>query len=191
MSVGVIILIVLAVVAIYIVSTYNKLIAEVETVKNSEKQIDIQLDRRSKVFDSLINVVKKYMDYEKTTLKDVVALRSQANTAKNNGDSAARIDAENQISSIAKGINIQFENYPDLKANQNVIQLQEEITSTENKLAFSKQAFNDSIEKYNAHKKSFFAGMVVNMFKKLNEDFIYWNISEDKKVELEESRVEL
>ncbi len=191
MSVGVIILIILAVLAIYIVSTYNKLIAEVETVKNSEKQIDIQLDRRSKVFDSLINVVKKYMDYEQTTLKQVVALRSQSNSAKSSGDMATRIDAENKISDIAKGISIQFEAYPDLKANQNVIQLQEEITSTENKLAFSKQAFNDSIEKYNAHKKSFFAGMVVNMFKKLNENFIYWNISEEKKEQLEESRVEL
>jgi LemA protein len=171
--------------------TYNKLIAEIETVKNSEKQIDVQLDRRSKVFDSLINVVKKYMDYEQTTLKDVVALRNTANQAKAKGDDKTRIAAENQISEVAKGINVQFENYPDLKANQNVIQLQEEITSTENKLAFAKQALNDSIERYNAHKRSFFAGVVVNIFKKLNENFVYWNISEEKKVELEASRVEL
>ena len=191
MSTLVIILVIVAIIVGYIVMTYNKLIAEIETTKNSEKQIDVQLDRRSKVFDSLINVVKKYMDYEQTTLKDVVALRSQANIAKEQGDNQTRMAAENEISKVAKGINIQFENYPELKANQNVLQLQEEITSTENKLAFAKQAFNDSIERYNAHKKSFFAGMIVNMFKKLNEHFVYWGITEEKKVQLEESRVEL
>ncbi|QIV95730.1 LemA protein [Allofrancisella inopinata] len=191
MSLGVILLIIVAAVAIYVVITYNKLIAEIETVKNSEKQIDVQLDRRAKVFDSLVNVVKKYMDYEQTTLKDIVALRSQANSAKQHGDVKTRIAAENQISELAKGINVQFENYPELKSNQNVIQLQEEITSTENKLAFAKQALNDSIERYNAHKKSFFAGIVVSLFKKLNENFIYWNISEEKKQQLEDSRVEL
>ncbi|AJI56120.1 lemA family protein [Francisella philomiragia] len=191
MSIGIILLIIIAIAAVYIVMTYNKLIAEIETVKNSEKQIDVQLDRRAKVFDSLVNVVKKYMDYEQTTLKQVVALRNQANLAKANGDIQERINAENQISDLAKGINVQFENYPELKANQNVIHLQEEITSTENKLAFAKQALNDSIERYNAHKKSFFAGMVVNIFKKLNEEFVYWNISEEKKQQLEDSRVEL
>lgn len=96
------------------------------------------------------------MDYEQTTLKQVVELRSQANQAQADGDEKTRIAAENKISQFAKGINVQFENYPELKANQNVIQLQEEITSTENKLAYAKQAFNDSIERYNAHKKSFF-----------------------------------
>ncbi|MED7818715.1 MULTISPECIES: LemA family protein [unclassified Francisella] len=191
MSFGIILLIIIAIVAIYIVMTYNKLIAEIETVKNSEKQIDVQLDRRAKVFDSLVNVVKKYMDYEQTTLKQVVALRSKANIAKEQGDIQTRIAAENKISDLARSINVQFENYPELKANQNVIQLQEEITSTENKLAFAKQAFNDSIERYNAHKKSFFAGIVVNFFKKLNENFIYWNISEEKKQQLEDTRVEL
>ncbi len=191
MSVGIIVLLVVLGLGAYIVMTYNKLIAEIETVKNNEKQIDVQLDRRAKVFDSLVNVVRKYMDYEKTTLKQVVALRNQANLAKENGDIQERISAENKISDFAKGINVQFENYPDLKANTNVIQLQEEITSTENKLAFAKQALNDSIELYTAHKRSFFAGVVVNMFKKLDETFTYWGISEEKKEAYEEARVEL
>ena len=191
MSVFIITLIMVLGLGAYVVMTYNKLIAEIETVKNSEKQIDVQLDRRAKVFDSLVNVVKKYMDYEQTTLKQVVALRNQANLAKENGDIQERINAENKISEFAKGINIQFENYPDLKANTNVIQLQEEITSTENKLAFAKQALNDSIERYTAHKKSFFAGMIVNFFKKLDENFTYWGISKEKKTQLEDSRVEL
>lgn len=181
MSTGIIILIVLVVIGGYIVMTYNALIAMIEAVRNNQKQIDIQLDRRFKVFESLINVVKKYMDYEQTTLKDVVALRNQAETAKASGDDKARMMAEDKISDIAAKINVVFEQYPDLKANQNCIQLQEEIVSTENKLAYAKQAFNDSIEKYNANKKSFFAAIVVGLFKgKLDFDFPYWQLSEDK-----------
>ncbi|WP_395946351.1 LemA family protein [Caedibacter taeniospiralis] len=192
MTALIIIVVILALIFIYVLMTYNSLIAEIETVKNSERQIDVQLDRRGKVFESLINVVKKYMDYEQTTLKDVTALRNQAIHAKAQGDAETRMAAENEISKIAGSLNVQFENYPDLKANQNVMQLQEEITSTENKLAFSKQAFNDSIEKYNAHKKSMIAGMVVNMFKsKLDENFIYWQVSDEKRQTLEDSRVEL
>src|SRR4051812_9157983 len=119
----------------FIVFTYNTLIALIEAVRNNQKQIDIQLDRRFKVFESLINVVKNYMNYEQTTLKDVVALRAQAEQAKASGNDAARMAAENQISAIVPKIGLVFEQYPDLKANQNCLQLQEEIVSTENKLA--------------------------------------------------------
>jgi LemA protein len=194
MSTSIIILIVLLALAGFIVLTYNsnRLIALIEAVKNNQKQIDIQLDRRFKVFESLINVVKKYMDYEQTTLKDVVALRNQAQTAKASGDEQTRIAAENQISKIASGINLVFEQYPDLKANQNVLQLQEEIVSTENKLAYSKQAYNDSIERYNADKKSFFTSMIVGFFKtKLDFDFPYWQLAEGKVAEQENYTVKL
>lgn len=192
MSTGVIILIVLVVIGGFIVMTYNTLIAMIEAVRNNQKQIDIQLDRRFKVFESLINVVKKYMDYEQTTLKDVVALRNQAEKAKASGDEKSRISAENKISDIASNINVVFEQYPDLKANQNCIQLQEEIVSTENKLAFAKQSLNDSIERYNADKKSFFTSMVVSLFKaKLDFDYAYWQLGEDKIKEHESYTVKL
>jgi len=192
MSTGVIILIVLLVIGGFIVLTYNRLIALIEAIRNNQKQIDIQLDRRFKVFESLINVVKKYMDYEQTTLKDVVALRSQAEKAKASGDAAGRIEAENKISQIASGINLVFEQYPDLKANQNCMQLQEEIVSTENKLAYSKQSYNDSIETYNANKKSFFTAMIVGLFKtKLDFDFPYWQLGEAKVAEQENYTVKL
>jgi len=164
----------------FAIMIYNKLIAQIEAVNNNKKQIDIQLDRRFKVFESLIEVVKKYMDYEKTTLKDVVALRAQATKAATDGNTPLQIEAENKISQIASGINLVFENYPDLKANQNAMQLQEEIVNTENKLAYSKQAYNDSIEVYNATKKSFVESMVVSVFQsKLDKDFTYWGLSED------------
>lgn len=163
------------------ISIYNSLIGLIEAVNNNKKQIDIQLDRRYKVFESLIQVVNKYMDYEKTTLKDVVALRNQAQAAKESGDEKARIEAENGISKIASNINLVFEQYPDLKANQNVLQLQEEIVNTENKLAYSKQAYNDSIERYYAKKKSFIEAMVVNFFSQaLDKQFEYWGLPEDQ-----------
>lgn len=178
-----ILLILVILIGAYVVFTYNSLIAMIEAVRNNQKQIDIQLDRRFKVFESLINVVKNYMDYEKSTLKDVVALRAKAEAAKGAGDDAGRMAAENQISGILSGLNVVFEQYPDLKANQNALQLQEEIVSTENKLAYSKQAFNDSIERYNAQKKMFFASMVVGLFKsKLDFDFPYWQLESSEKL---------
>ena len=187
----ILLIIIIAVVA-FIILTYNRLIAQIEEVRNNLKQIDIQLDRRFKVFESLINVVKKYMDYEKTTLKDVVALRNTAVKAQANGDDKARFAAENQISDIAGRINVVFEQYPDLKANQNCTQLQEEIVSTENKLAFAKQSYNDSIEIYNANKKSFPANLVVATFSgKLDVEFPYWQLSQDKIEEHENYTVKL
>jgi LemA protein len=189
----IVILILVVLIGAYVVFVYNTLIAMIEAVRNNQKQIDIQLDRRYKVFESLINVVKNYMDYEKTTLKDVVALRAKAESAKGAGDDAGRMAAENQISGILSGLNVVFEQYPDLKANQNAMQLQEEIVSTENKLAYSKQAFNDSIERYNAQKRMFFTSMVVAMFKsKLDFDFPYWQLESPEKIkEKEDYKVQL
>ena len=187
-----IVLLVIVVPFVFFISIYNKLIRYIEAVNNNEKQIDIQLDRRFKVFQSLIDVVKKYMDYEQTTLKDVVALRQSAQSSRESGDKQGRIDAENAISKIASGLNVVLEQYPDLKANQNVLQLQEEIVNTENKLAFAKQAFNDSIERYNAEKKSFIQSIIVSLCQdKLNKDFVYWNLPKDKITEEENYTVKL
>ncbi len=192
MTIAIIIVILVIVLAFWIVAIYNKLIRMIEAVNNNNKQIDIQLDRRYKVFESLINVVKKYMDYEKTVLKDVVELRSKAVSAQQQGDEKGRIAAENGISKIASNLNVMFEAYPDLKANQNAMQLQEEIVNTENKLAYAKQAYNDSIERYNATKKSFFESMVVSIFSgALNKDFVYWNLPEEKIKEQEDYTVKL
>lgn len=178
------IILVIAIVLIlgWMLSIYNLLIGFIEAINNNKRQIDIQLDRRFKVFQSLIETVKQYMDYEKTTLKDVVALRNQAESAKAAGDEKGRMLAENGISKIASNLNVVFEQYPDLKASSNVLQLQEEVVNTENKLAYAKQAYNDSIERYNAKKKSFFESMVVHMFPaQLDKTFEYWAISEEAK----------
>ena len=188
----VLLIIFIALFIFYIVKVYNSLIAMIEAVRNNEKQIDIQLDRRFKVFPSLIDVVRKYMDYEKTTLKEVVALRNQAQAAHSRGDNETRMSAENKISEIASGLSLVFEQYPDLKANQNALQLQEEIVSTENKLAFAKQSYNDSIERYNAYKKSMFPSIIVSLFRStLDYDFKYWQLDPSKIAEQENYTVNL
>ncbi len=191
MTVLIVILVIIALAFFWMVSVYNHLINLIEEATNNNKQIDIQLDRRFKVFESLIEVVKKYMDYEKTTLKDVVALRNQAQQAVASGDDKTRMAAENKISTIASGINLVFEQYPDLKANTNAMQLQEEIVSTENKLAYAKQAYNDSVERYNVAKKSFFEAMVVGFFAALNKTFVYWGLSDEKIAQQENYTVKL
>lgn len=186
------VVLILAALAGWFVSIYNKLIRYIEAINNNNKQIDIQLDRRFKVFESLTNIVKNYMDYEKSTLKDVVALRSQAQHAAQLGDQAGKIAAEDAISKIASGINLVFEQYPDLKANQNALQLQEEVVNAENKLAFAKQLYNDSIQKYNETKKAFFESLIVAMVPdKLDKEFIYWNLPEEKIAEKEAYTVNL
>lgn len=187
-----ILLVILAVIIFWLVKIYNNLIRLIEEVNNNKNQIDVQLDRRYKVYESLIEVIKKYMDYEKTTLKEVVALRASAQRAASSGDENTRMAAENAISKIGAGINLVFEQYPDLKADRNALQLQEEIVSTENKLAFSKQAYNDSIEKYEAKRKSFLESMVVSLLStKLLKQFTYWGISDDERSKQEQYKVKL
>jgi len=172
----------------YVISIYNDLIRMIEAVQNNKKQIDIQLDRRFKVFESLISAVQKYMDYEQTTLKDVVKLRNQALKADSKGDLNAQMKAEDKISTIASSLNLVFEQYPDLKAHENVLQLQEEVVNTENKLSFAKQAFNDSIERYNANKKLVFQSLIVKLFSgKLDLNFPYWGLGSEQEVKDKEN----
>ena len=132
MSFIILILVLVGIPAFLFLSKYNSLVAKQEEAKNSKRQIDIQLDRRFKVFSNLINVVKQVMDYEKTTLKDIVALRNSAVAANKSGDAKSAIEAEEQISAVARSINVLFEQYPQLKAMENAQHLQEEIVSTEN-----------------------------------------------------------
>lgn len=191
MSILVLIGIMIAVMA-FVIMTYNSLIAKSEAVENSKRQIDVQLDRRFKVFEGLINTVRKVMDYEQTVLKEVVQLRSQAQKARQDGDAKSQFEAEEKISQIAHEIKVVFEQYPQLRAMENAQQLQEEIVSTENKLSFAKQAYNDSVENYNVTKKSFFGSLVVSLFAaKLDHKFEYWQLSTEKAKNYDEMTAKL
>lgn len=168
----------------YLILTYNRLITQIEAVHNNQKQIDAQLDKRYKIFESLLSTVQKNMDYERTTLNDVIALRAQSEAAKNNGDEKARMMFENQISDIATHLNVVFEQYPLLKTDEFCLKIQADILSTENKLAYAKQSYNDSIEFYQSIKQSFPASMMISSFRrKLDVGFSAWQFNEPKMTE--------
>jgi LemA protein len=175
----------------FVIMTYNSLVAKAEAVENSKRQIDVQLDRRFKVFEGLINTVRKVMDYEQTVFKDIVKLRNEAQQARKSGNEQGQFAAEEQISKIASNINVVFEQYPQLNSLDNARQLQEEIVSTENKLSFSKQSYNDSVETYNTAKNSFFGSIVASKFPKLNKEFEYWQLSVEKAQQYDEMTAKL
>lgn len=176
-----IILVILSALAAYIALTYHRLLGQIETIRNNEKQIDIQLDRRYKIFESLIHTAKKETNDEVIILKDVIELRAQAEEAKNNNNKKARMQAENQISDIATHLNVVFEQYPVLKTNENCLQLQQEILKTENKLSYARQSYNDSIEYYIASKAFLPTSLIINILRgKLDFDFTCWQLCEQK-----------
>ncbi|MGE4570295.1 MAG: LemA family protein [Gammaproteobacteria bacterium] len=184
-----IIIFVVVVAFLWVIRVYNSLIAMIQAIINNFKQIDIQLDRRAKIFTNLIEVVKKAMSHEMELLTKVTELRNTSLAASKSGDTATKMAAENQISSLIPQLSVQFEAYPQVTAGTNALQLQEEIVSTENKLAYAKQAYNDSIEKYEAKKQSFLEAFVVSMFSKLNKSFEQWGLTAEKRQENEDMTV--
>ncbi|MFH0766145.1 MAG: LemA family protein, partial [Calditrichota bacterium] len=134
-----IVLILAVVLVLWIIGLYNRLVRLRNAVRNAWSQIDVQLKRRHDLIPNLVEVVKDYMSYEQETLTKVVQARSQAINAQGVGDVSI---AENQLTGALKSLFAVMENYPDLKANQNVMALQEELTSTENKIAFARQYYN-------------------------------------------------
>lgn len=187
----IVLLIILAILVFWFISGYNKFIRLIEAVKNSQKEIGVQLDRRGKVFDSLIAAVKQYMSHENNVLTKVTELRQQ--TVNPNLSDAEKTAAENELSkivnsgSLKSSISLTMEAYPDLKASTNMLQLQEEIVSTENKLNFAKKGYNNNVETYYVTKKSFPNLFLPKMFSGLNQEFEYWSLSEEQ-VKVEEAK---
>ena len=163
MSTGMIVLTVIGIVVIYLITIYNKLISLKNRFVNGFAQIDVQLQRRYDLIPNLVETAKQYMEYEQETLKLVVDARNTAKTAesnvnKNPADPEAMkglVGAETMLSSAMTRFFALSENYPDLKANQTMVQLMEELTSTENKVGFARQAFNDAVMAYNTYREQF------------------------------------
>lgn len=188
-------IVVAVVIVAWFISTYNKFVAMIESVKNSEKEISVQLDRRGKVFDSLISTVKRYMEHEEGVFAKVTELRNQAkqgNALKGGEAHKAEDELSKIISSgeLTSSLNLTMEAYPELKANENMQQLQEEIVSTENKLTFAKKAFNNAIEAYNVKLKSIPDMLVPAIASSLKQDFEYWSLNEEEIEQAEGRRVE-
>lgn len=153
----------LVVLGVWLTSLYNRLVILRNRVKNGFAQIDVQLKRRYDLIPNLVEATKAYMTYEKETLTKVIEARNNAFTARNaaaeNTTSAAAIGAlgaaENQLSNLLTRFMALTESYPDLKGNENVKTLMEELCSSENKVSFSRQAFNDAVTAYNSEVESF------------------------------------
>src|ERR1700729_1784050 len=156
-----VVLIALAAIAIYLVVVYNSLVRVRNEVDNSWRQIDVQLKRRHDLIPNLVEAVKGYMQFERDTLTQVVEARAKAISAP---DQASRMAAENQITAGLGRLLAVMENYPQLKSDQNVLKLQEELTTTENQIAFSRQAYNDSVMQLNTRIESFPTNLIANNF---------------------------
>lgn len=161
--------ILMALVLFWVVVVYNGLVVLKNRVKNAWAQIDVQLKRRCDLIPNLIETVKGYAAHESATLENVVKARQQAI---NVGDNVKnRAEAENALSGTLKSLFAVAENYPDLKANQNFMQLQEELTSTENKISFARQFYNDAVMAYNNKKEMFPTNIIAGVFNFENRDF--------------------
>jgi LemA protein len=169
---GWIVLIVVVLIVFFFISIYNRLVSGRNAYKNAFAQIDVQLTRRHDLIPNLVETAKGYMKHERETLEAVITARNAAVTglktaAANPGDPNAvqqLAGAENALSGALGRLFALAEAYPDLKANQNMMQLSEELTSTENKVAFARQAFNDAVMNYNNAREVFPNSIVANSF---------------------------
>src|ERR1700674_4300471 len=154
-------LVVLIVIAVYLVGVYNSLVRVRNEVDNSWRQIDVQLKRRHDLIPNLVEAVKGYMQFERDTLTQVVEARAKAVSAP---DQASRMAAESQITTGLGKLLAVMENYPQLKADENVLKLQEELTTTENQIAFARQSYNDVVLDLNTRIQTFPSNIIANNF---------------------------
>lgn len=159
----VILLVIVAVLVFYVIGIYNQLVALKNRYQNAFSQIEVQLKRRYDLIPNLVETAKAYIKHERETLEAVISARNQAMSglkaaAANPGSAAAMSElagAEGLLANAMGRLNVVMEAYPDLKASQNMMQVSEELTTTENKVAFARQAFNDAVTAYNTYKQSF------------------------------------
>ena len=155
------IVVIIAIIAIFVIVKYNSLVALRQRVKNSWSQIDVQLQRRFDLIPNLVECVKGYMGHESDVLEKVNNLRTSWANATTTSD---KMKIDNQLTESLKTIMAVSENYPDLKANENFISLQKELSGTEDKISYSRQFYNDIVTKYNTELEVFPSNIVAGMF---------------------------
>ncbi len=158
----------LIVAVVYFVGVYNSLVGLRNRVRNAWSQIDVQLKRRHDLIPNLVETARGYMKHERETLERITEARSRAMGAES---VAQKARAESELSGALSRFLVVVENYPELKANQNFLALQEELTSTENKIAFARQAYNDQVLFYNNRIEMFPSNIIAGMFNFTVEEF--------------------
>ena len=157
----IIVIVLVVVIGLWVMTTYNGLVGLKNKVDNGWAQIDVQLKRRYDLIPNLVETVKGYASHEKDTLDAVIRARNVAMSASGPADQAA---AENMITGALKSVFALSEAYPDLKANQNFLNLQETLTATEDKIAYSRQYYNDSVNRYNTKIQTVPSSLIANAF---------------------------
>ena len=160
----IIVLVILVLLVVFVIALYNGLVKLRNKVENAWAQIDVQLKRRYDLIPSLVETVKGYAAHEKETLEAVIQARNQAMAAQSAGPQQ-QAAAENAITGALKSVFALSEAYPDLKANQNFLNLQEELTSTEDRISYARQFYNDTVNRYNTKIQTFPAVVLAGMFK--------------------------
>jgi LemA protein len=161
----IIVAVVVVLLILYVILTYNRLVRTRNRIDNAYSQIDVQLKRRYDLIPNLVETVKGYAAHEKSTFEAVTNARSNAMQAQQGGSPAQQAQAENVLSGALKSLFAVAEAYPDLKANQNFLNLQEELTSTEDRIAYARQFYNDSVLGYNNNIQSFPGNTIAGAFK--------------------------
>ena len=164
----IVVVVIVVVFGLFVVGIYNSLVGLRNQVDNSWSQIDVQLKRRHDLIPNLIETAKGYMQHERETFEVITNARSKAMGANSVAESGK---AEGALGAALGNFLLTVENYPDLKANQNLLSLQEELSSTENKISFSRQAYNDSAMMFNNKAEMFPSNIVAGMFNFLKREF--------------------
>ena len=170
--IAIVVLVLVLGLVVFVIGGYNKLVTLRNRFKNAYAQIDVQLKRRYDLIPNLVEIAKGYIKHERETLENVTKARNIAYVASqaaaaNPGDSGAMknlVSAESGLAGTLSRLMMVSEQYPDLKANQNMMQLTEELTSTENKISFARQAYNDSVMVYNTDREVFPSNLIAGMF---------------------------
>lgn len=173
---------------IWLIGAYNSLVTLKNRAQNAFSQIDVQLKRRYDLIPNLIEIAKKYLSYEQETLMKVIEARNTAKSAldnvANNAPDAinALNNAEKSLQNALMNFNMTMEAYPDLKSNTTMIQLSEELASTENKIAFARQAYNDNVTNFNTCRQIFPNNLIVGFFSQFTKDLPLLEFEENREV---------